>query len=336
MKKLLILSIVIFALTSCFKDDEVVPPHQPGDVKTVEIPLTQYYVYQYYFNLATAEKVSFNDRSVFDLNFECIDTSTVIRLNTSNFALIAETPFEKFGDVQDTVGLQWRFDKSDGDIDSLAISNWINIDGSDTTYSNKVWVLNRGLNPMGLQLGLIKIKFTAYKNNKFYFSYSKFNSEEIIDAVAEKNPNYLTVQFSLENGGEPIQTEPEKSNWDLLFSQYTTLLFTSEGLPYPYIVTGTLQKSGLAVAVDSSLVFSDITLSDTLGLDFSKSTDAIGYTWKRIVGNVETGNYHYETRIEWNYIIRDDYNYYYKLRFIDFYNQETGEKGYPVFEYQSL
>jgi hypothetical protein len=92
----------------------------------------------------------------------------------------------------------------------------------------------------------------------------------------------------------------------------------------------------LSVALDTTLAFSDINLSDTLLMDFSLNFDKIGYDWKELIGDVNTGNISYETKLNYNYIIRDEQLAYYKLRFISFYNPETGEKGYPTFEYQRL
>ncbi len=323
-------------LTSCFKDDEIVPPHDSGDVNTVIIPMTQYYVYQLYFNLENNEIVESNEREIFDLNFGCHDSSSVIRLNTANFALVAETAFENFEDVTDTVGLEWKFDKSDGNPDSLAISNWISIQDADTSYSNKVWVLNRGLSALGIQLGLMKIKFIQIKNNSYYFAFCDIDNSNMHEVVLPKDDRYGLMQYSLSNGGEVVQTEPFVNSWDLLFTQYTTLLFTAEGLAYPYIVNGVLQSPGSGIAVDSTMGFNDIVLSDTSRLDFSTNYDAIGYDWKRIEGDVQTGNYVYVARIEWNYIIKDNKSLFYKLRFVSFYDPITGEKGYPTFEYQPL
>lgn len=335
MRQLIYISILAILLTSCFKEDEMVPKHDPGDVIVDTVAMTQFYDYQLYYSLLNSNVISLNERKIFDFNFECLDTSTVIRLNTANFALIAESDFKTFDKVIDTVGLEWHFDKSDGDVDSLAINNWISINGNDTTYSDKVWVLNRGLSPLGVALGLRKIKFTKFENNTFYFTFCNMDNSDLQEVSVSKDSDYDYVQYSLLNGGEIIQTEPMRNTWDLLFSQYTTLLYTNEGLAYPYIVNGVLQSKGSKIAIDSSMNFEEIVLSDTLGLEFSTKYDAIGYNWKRIEGDVETGNYQYVARTEWNYIIRDNNSFYYKLRFIGFYNK-VGVKGYPSFEYARL
>jgi len=334
-KYITLISIVVF-LSSCFKEDEKITPHDPGDVSTAIIPLTRYYSNQVYYSLEKEEIVSINNRSLFDLNFNCNNTSSIIRLNTANFALAAETIFENLEDVADTTGLDWKFDVSDGNPDSLAINNWINVVDEDTLYSNKVWVINRGINSQGIFLGLIKIKFTKFKLNTYYFTYSNMDNSNRVEASVIKNPIYTYIQYSVDS--EAIeQTEPETNSWDLLFTQYTTMLTTSEGELYPYLLTGALQNQSITrVALDTTMQFDNIVLADTISFNFSKALDKIGYNWKELIGDVNTGNVYYEIRIDYNYIIFDGNSYYYKLRFINFYDPLTGEKGYPTFEFQRL
>lgn len=332
-----ILAIAIAGIfSSCFKEDERVPAHIPGELTTVTIPMTLNYAYQVYYKFSDNEIVSSNIRSGFDLNFENADTSAVIRLNTANFAMAAITTFDKLADVVDTIGLEWRYDKSDGNPDSLAIDNWIVVNGADTVFSNKVWVINRGINALGIRLGLKKIQFQKLVDNRYYFVYSNMDNSEWIETYVEKNNLYGYSQFLLSAQGELIQTEPEAFAWDLNFTQYTTLLFTDEGMPFPYLVTGVLQSPNSAVAMDSTIVFDEICLADTSLFEFSAMQDMLGYNWKKIVGNPQTGNYYYETKSAYTYIIRDSKQFYYKLRFISFYDPESGEKGYPTFEFQRL
>lgn len=335
-KNIFIILLALMILTSCFQKDEMVPVHEPGDASTVVIPMTQYYNFQVYFNLDNGKIVSVNNRSAFDMNFNCIDTSTVIRLNTANFAKAAETLYEELEEVTDTIGLVWLFDSSDGNTDSLAISNWISLDGIDTSYSNKVWVINRGVDAMGNRLGLKKVKFTGLIDGRYHFIFSNMDNSDRVDAFAEKDSQYQYTQYSFDDEAMLI-TEPQTSEWDLLFTQYTTLLYTDEGDPYPYLVTGVLQNyNDVAVALDTNLVFNDISLSDTSTFDFSTAFDKIGYNWKEITGDVNTGDIYYEVKLNNSYIIRDGNSFFYKLRFINFYDPDSGEKGYPTFEFQKL
>ena len=323
-------------LSSCFDKDEMVSPHVPGDVVTGVIPMTMYYTNQVYYNLEEEKISGINERSAFDLIFECIDTSTVIRLNTANFAMAANSGTNNFNDVVDTVGLDWKFDGSTGDLDSLAIDNWITINENDTSYSNTVYVINRGINPLGIQLGLLKVKFTGFKDDSFYFTYVNMDNGDLVDAVVTKDDTKSYKQYAF-YVSEQEQYEPEIDNWDLLFTQYTSLLYTTEGERYPYLVTGVLQQYNLVtVAQDTTMAFDDIVLSDTLLFDFSSNFDKIGYNWKELLGDINTGDIRYEVRLNYNYIIKNRNSKYFKLRFVNFYDPITGEKGFPTFEYQPL
>jgi hypothetical protein len=142
--------------------------------------------------------------------------------------------------------------------------------------------------------------------------------------------------FSFDEGSKQSGLEPLKNDWDLLFTQYTTLLYTNEGDPYPYLLTGVLSNPFLIrVAQDTLYDFSEIDLTIAQSLTYSTALDEIGYDWKDVVGDVSTGNVSYVVIEGRNYIVRDTEGFYFKLRFTSFYNN-SGDKGYPTFEYQKL
>ena len=337
-KYALIFSILLLAFSSCFKEDDPIQPHEKGDLEEEIIPLTQYYVNQVYFNVSSGEQVSQNKKGEFDLSFSSTINGHIIRLNSASFMTAALTDYSELQDVTDTIGLEWKFDKPDGNPDSTAFSGWIGFDDQDTTYINKVWVINRGINEEGFVIGLKKIIFTKLSNGKYHFSFSNMDNTAMQEFVVEKNEGYNYIQFSFDEGGLVKQLEPKSDNWDLLFTQYTSMVSTLDGSDsYPYLVTGTLiNPVDVAVAFDSILVFVDIVIGDVIGLEFSTDQDAIGYEWKELVGDVGGGDFYYKTFDNYNYIIKSRGGGIYKLHFTGFYDKETGEKGYPTFEYQKL
>lgn len=336
-KNIIIILLAAFVLSSCFKEDDPIQPHPKPDAKVEVIPLTQYYIYQIYFDLASGEMVGTNEKIDFDLSFACDDTATAIRLNTSTFMSAVLTPYPDFEQANDTSGVKWKFDKSDGNPDSTALIDWIHIEGTDTTYANTVYIIDRGIDEQGFVRGLKKVIFRKLVKGRYYFTFANMDNSNRQDVVIEKNPGYNYIQFSFDNGGEIKQLEPESNNWDLLFTQYTTLLYTNEGDPYPYLVTGTLSNpAGTEVAFDSTMVFNDIVLDDVLYLDYSANIDAIGYDWKELFGDINGGDFYYKARSNYNYFIKTKQGIYYKLHFTGFYDTESGEKGYPTFEYQRL
>ena len=68
-----------------------------------------------------------------------------------------------------------------------------------------------------------------------------------------------------------------------------------------------------------------------LSFVFDDNQNSIGFNWKEY--DLTSGVYTVFANI--NYIIRDNELRYYKLHFIDFYN-DLGVKGYPKFEIQEL
>jgi hypothetical protein len=325
-------------MTSCFKEDEKITPHDPGDVKTVTIELTKDYKYQVYFDLGSGQVVSTNLKKEWDLGFECSDRGWHVILNTSSFMVAARTGTDNFNAPIDTTGYTWRFDQSDGNLDSTAIGNWFTWSQPDSSkiYTNEVYVIDRGYDELGNLRGLRKVVFQELEGDRYTLRFANLDGSGESTFTVTKDPTVNFMCFSFDGGGKQINFEPPKFDWDLLFTQYTTLLYTDEGDPYPYIVTGTLSnRIGILVAQDTLHDFQSIDMNAVSQLDFNNIQDEIGYDWKDVVGDVTSGNVSYVIVEGLNYVIRDHEGYLYKLRFISFYNN-SGEKGYPTFEYQKL
>jgi len=77
--------------------------------------------------------------------------------------------------------------------------------------------------------------------------------------------------------------------------------------------------------------FSAITLDDLSNYSLSLNINTIGYDWKFY--DFETSKY--TVFVNQNYIIKSTEGKFYKLHFINFYD-ESGVKGTPVFEFQEL
>lgn len=330
------LLLCLFILTSCFKEDERIIPYDRGDKSTATIEMTQNYRYQLYFNLNSGQVISVNDKKDFDLMFDTRPDEGHILLNTANFTMATRTGKYNFSEVTSAAGLTMSFDPSTGSYDSTAIGDWYQIAGNDTIYTSEVYVINRGVDELGNALGYRKIIFDSLVNQTYYFRYENLNGTNPVSAAVVKTPENNFAYYSFSNEQGQVYPEPPKNQYDLLFTQYTTMLFTNIGERYPYLVTGVLMnRFSTTCAADSTLVFDSISLEDVIELDFTNQLDKIGYDWKDVVGDVESGIVFYEVKPEINYLIKDQQGFYFKMRFIGFYNQ-NGEKGYPVIEFQKL
>jgi len=85
------------------------------------------------------------------------------------------------------------------------------------------------------------------------------------------------------------------------------------------------------VATDTINTFKDIELNMIDQYNFTNEQNEIGYNWK--LYNFTSQSYIVKSDI--TYIISDIDGRYFKLHFIDFYN-DNGEKGNPKFEIQKL
>lgn len=334
MKRLLQL-VLLFAITclaiSCFKEDEKVTPHQPGNTKVDTIPLTSLYKYQVYYDLGTGTAALTTLRKKWDLSFESTPEGWHILLNTSCFMYAASIQSRDFGLPADTAGVAWRFDNSNGNRDSTAIGEWFHISGNDTISNGNWYVINKGLDEEGNPKGFKQLSIDSLSNGTYYFRTADFKGGNVKSFSIPKAAFVNQVNYSFDETAVDF-SEPDNRSWDLLFTQYTTLLYTDQGDPYPYLVTGVLLNPNMVeVARDSITPFTAITFESAKGLTYSKQQDFIGYDWKFYSFN--TGAY--TVRNNQVYIIRDVAGFYYKFRFLGFYN-EKGEKGFPSIEFQQL
>lgn len=330
---ILILSITVL-VSSCFKEDALIVPHEPGNFITDTVALTDTYKYQVYYSLYDSTVAGSSIRSIWDLGFESSRDGWRVTLNSSCFMKSAYLEGQVFGNPSDTTGAKWLFNPSDGSADSLAIGKWFTVDGNDTVGTNRLVLIDRGVDVKGGPRGFSQLVIDSLVNGTYYFRIAAFNGTNPRSFSIRKENGVNQVLFSISTP-ETVVSEPARSAWDLLFTQYTTLLFTDVGEPYPYLVTGVLLNPSLVVvAVDSLSTFENITFETVQSMPFTKQADAIGYHWKKY--NFDDGTYFVDTKVI--FIIRDTKGFFYKLRFKDFYKLLNNrlQKGYPSFEYQKL
>ena len=332
------LSLIIISMTllvsSCFKEDEPITPHVPGNFITDTVALTDTYQYQVYYNLYDSSSAGSNIRDIWDLGFESSKDGWRVLMNTSCFMKSAYLSGQVFGTPSDTTGAKWLFNPSDGSADSLAIGKWFTVNGNDTIGTNRVLLIDRGVNAIGNPRGLRQLVIDSLSNGIYYFRIAAFNGTNQQSYSIAKKSDVNHVLFSVSSPSSVV-TEPARLKWDLLFTQYTTLLYTDVGEAYPYLVTGVLLNPAFVeVAVDSLTAFENINFEIAQTMNFSKQADKIGYLWKKY--NFNDGTYKVDSKT--TYVIRDTKGFLYKLRFRDFYKLLNNrlKKGYPSFEYQKL
>jgi len=330
MKFLTTFIILLFALTSCFEEDVMVPPHDPGDLMVGKVELTETYKYQVFFDLETNSTVKQNLISEWDLGFETSDSGWHIILNTSKMMLAGNTGTTDFETVKSSSGLTMNFDPSHGNLDSTAIGNWYNLSGGNPVSLENVYVIDRGTDENYDLAGEKKVTFNFQDENTYVVRFANLNGSGEQTIVIPKDTSVNFVCFSFDKG--IVEIEPNKTSWDLQFGKYSTLLFTDVGDPYPYLVTGVLLNPYKTTAsLDTIHQFEEVSFEIAEAQDLVAQRDIIGYEWKEY----DFDNGMYQVTPEKIYILKNRIGFYYKMRFIDFYNS-TGEKGFPTFEFLRL
>jgi hypothetical protein len=326
MRKILPVLILISFLTSCFKEDIPVKPRGGEQISVTE----SIYTHESFFDLATGMIVSVNPIDKWDLGFESSKTGWHIIINSGKYLGVyasGSTDFDNLTTVPpDAI---WKFDKSDGNLDSTAIGSWLSPPSSST---NEVFVI--GINDGIKYIPFKKIVFTSLISDIYNFKFANIDGTELVSFSVSKDPAANFSYFNFSAGGKVVAVEPPLYNWDFVFTQYSTILYTDLGIATPYFVRGVLiNQNGVEVALDTLTGFANLTSSDLSKLKFSAAADAIGYDWKSvvIVGTTAT----YAIRPKNTYIVKSTGGIYYKMRFTGFFN-DLGSPGYPRFEFKEL
>ncbi len=316
MKKILII-IISFLYVSCDLGELPIEPI-PVEIDISIIPMGSDYMKQVFFSLDQNQVISQNNRNDWDMAFESKSDTNLIYLNSSKFLQIWHINDQSFSDPVDLTQADWEWDEPCLKNGTTAIGELIDTAG--------YFVVDLGLNQNMESSGYIKFQIINSNNNGYTFRYSSLDTFNDTIVSISKNDIFNKAYYSFLNN-EKINIEPESDNWDLLFSTYTHIFDEAT----PYLVSGVLINSHqISVASDTSSIFEEINIEDVQNYNFSNCDDVIGYDWKTY--SFESNNYTVDqTKI---YIIKSSSEYF-KLKFIDFYN-DIGEKGFPQFKIQKL
>lgn len=318
-EKSITLLLLLVCFSSCIREELPVPAFDRGDAKQFQVQMGNDYQHQIWFRLSDGEIVSQNEKLAWDLAFDCREDSLWIYLNSSLVMQAARTGKKNLDEVSSQSGLTFRPDHSSGILDSNAIGQW--------WEHGEVIVIDRGYNVLGQRLGFIKMRVISADRERYEIEYSMLNGQQYKKVEIVRNPSLNRVMFDLDEA-QPVDIEPENSDWDLLFTTYTHQFYD----PFlAYLVTGVIVHPETLVAIEKEKSFDEITSTDAEKYPFSNAADAIGYEWKEY--DFDTGLFKIFPEII--YILRDKRGFYYKLFFTDFYDA-GGRKGNPTFIYQKL
>ena len=309
--------IIFTLLVACDLGEVPVDPRPSGLLTTTTIEMMENYQMQVYFDLYNNNLISENLRTDWDLAFESNPNGWRININSSKFMQVWEVDNQSYNSPLDLSNAIWRWDHQSGSPDSTAVGDYRN--------KESFYVIDRGYNNDNSQIGYKKLNVESVNSDSYTIRLA--NIEGSIDTIIEIPKNLANEKIYFSFNDYSIK-DIEPSHWDLLFTTYTHL-FSSN---FPYLVSGVLTNtSHVKVVKDTTYHFDDISFENIKNFDFSTDQNIIGYDWKSY--DLNTGVFTINSSI--NYIIETNSQKYFKLRFLDFYN-ENGTKGYPKFEYKEL
>lgn len=317
MKKLALLLFVFISLNSCWKEETPIKASERIGKTTTTIEMGSNYNQVIWYNIEDQSTYSL-PKDAWEMLFNREGDEIIAFLNTGMFAQAAKSNTTDWSTAINTDLLEFHTDNSSLLTDSLAIGNHLT-DGD-------IWILQRGYNALGQELPNIKIQCIAFDEQSITLKYGPIEntSFEQIDIELTAGSQGVGVRFTDDS---ILQVTPQE--WDLCFTQY---IFVFHEPFTPYLVTGVLTNTrGGTFSTLSEIAFESIESLLDVATPFDGDADNIGYDWKYY--DLDAGQYTVD--ISKTYIVKTKENRFFKLRFLDFYN-EQGERGFPKFEWEEI
>lgn len=335
MKRFLYYIAFIIVFASCEKEDIAVKLPPPGPLQTMVANMGSYYDNQIYVDLETGTQKSVPYRS-YDLAFEASATGFRVYLNTGKFMFAGNSGSTDIA-TADSTGINWKTEPDNLYDDSTALGIWVDAAMQST---NQVYIIDRGRTEHFGSARWRKMQLLWVTDTEYRIRFSMYNNTQVTEFTIPKNQNYSLMYFSFENSGKMADVAPEKLKWDLVFTKYTHTYYNEPvNSPYRYyLVSGALlnrwSDNENAIAKKDSTAgykpFDEVTVANVGLFDLNKNAAQIGFEWKNYDFNVG-----YTITINQYYLLLDPSGYYYKIRFLDFYDDQ-GNKGAASYEYQRL
>ncbi len=272
---------------------------------------------------------------VYDLAFEASPTGQFIYLNTGKYMFAYRTTHTDVL-LADSTGLNWQTDGDTWEGDSTALGR--NTSGSGVV-NNHVIIIDRGKYDHTGGDRYRKLQIAEVDESHYLIRYCLLDNSGYNEYIVTKNDAYSLMYFSFSNNGQMVTVAPPKNLWDMVFTRYIHTYWDQPPLFRYYPVNGTMlnvwNDCSSAMLREDSLpgykLFNDFTEEDVNNYPYTTVANQMGFDWKYFDFNINK----YVVRENQYYIIRNGQNEYYKLQYIDFYN-EQGQRGYPTYQYQRI
>lgn len=222
---------------------------------------------------------------------------------------------------------------------------------SSTDTNNKVYLINMGSNPAttkpatgsegsagGTSRGWKKIRVLK-SGSDYKIQYADIAATTHDEITISKNSAYNFTFLSLLDK-KVVSVEPQKNQWDLNFTTFTNIIPGATPTPYfyPDFVVSNLKGGAKAYQVlTSAFTYDAFTLANVDNTKFTEDQRNIGSNWRSTSATGPDGNpvSQFVLRTDRFFVVKDPAGNVYKLKFTGGAN-ETGERGYPKFQYALL
>lgn len=308
---------------------------------------------QVYVDLSTGKLTSVV-RTSWDLGFYSGNEFRVV-LNASlkmSAKVLATSNIDEVQVADDTMiigqgqGVSTQVDDASGNILVTAIA-----EVSATDANNKVYLINMGSNPAttaelgsegvgtGTSRGWKKIRVLK-SGNDYKVQYADIAATTHDEIIISKNSAYNFTFLSLLDK-KVVSVEPQKNQWDLNFTAFVNVIPNgATTAPYhyaDYVVNNVKGGAQTYQVLTSAFTYDAFTLANVDNTKFNADQRNIGSNWRgtSVIGPNGTPVSQFVLRTDRFYVIKDPAGNVYKLKFTGG-TKETGERGYPKFQYALL
>jgi hypothetical protein len=323
MKNLILLALSVLSLTSCLKEEIAIKKHEKtnADSYITTLNVGSNYTNQLFYNLESKSIVLTANREAWDLAFETTKDGYRVLINNGRMGGLKLLNTTDFAAIKVYTGSDWSYDPASADLDSTFVGDW--------RGTQNIYLFDLGSDINGTTLGKYKFRMLAVSDSSYTMEYCKLNETTPQQVTITKESDYNFSLFSLKTGQQVTAiNSPKTTNYDFVIRTYTHVY--SDGMPY-LVVGCMLNDKNTAAARILTADYDGVSYADAIQLTYSSKIDAIGFDWK----TYDFDESSYSIAPGRVYIIKTQKNDYYKIRFLDFYD-DLGVKGAVKIEIQKL
>jgi len=282
----------------------------------VQIGMGPSYLYDIYFSFESGI-TAYPERTNWEISFSTNLNDGNIRINSGSPVILYEVAQNnKYWSQINSIpsnAVQLRNSSTDWNIGAFKNYNSQELDFS------KIYIIDY---PSGIK----KIRINSFESGVFNFTYADLNgqNEQNINININDYQSKNFIYYSLSTN-EILDREPNKDEWDILFTKYEEDLNNDINNPLYYYVSGVLSNENLTYEFNGP---NDIIPLMTFE-EFSYDINTIGYDWKEYTGvfsMIPDRSY---------FIFSQNQSTMYRIIFQSFSGQSSGNVEFSINEVES-